>query len=340
MNVDLLVYKDGQPLKTVSVALPVIIGRGKDATFTIKHPLLSRKHCEVFEDSGSVQVRDLASLNGTFVNGSRVDSTSAVDSGSQLKLGAVVMEVQYNGASPEDTIASDHAPEGEAFDLGTVETADTEVMAATPDATEPTPDATEPAPDATEPAPDATEPAPDATEPAPDATAAAPDATEPAPDATAAAPDATEPAPDATAATSDDIPAPSEAAGNMVDLGDFEVLTEAAVDTASSEPAEILDLPDFEESSPDTPPSEEMLDLGDFEVSATAVEEGPAAQDLPSLTDLAGAVDEEPAETAVDTPVPAAQPVAADDPWAAPSEQPKVTVDDDDDLDAFLKDLG
>jgi hypothetical protein len=126
----------------------------------------------------------------------------------------------------------------------------------------------------------------------------------------------------------------------MVDLGDFEVLADAADAPASSEPAEILDLPDFEASTPDTPPSEEMLDLGDFEVSATAVEEGLAAQDLPSLTELAGAVDEEPAETAVDTPVPAAQPVAADDPWAAPSEKPKVTVDDDDDLDAFLKDLG
>lgn len=291
MNVDLLVYKDGQPLKTVSVTLPVIIGRGKDATFTIKHPLLSRKHCEVFEDSGSVQVRDLASLNGTFVNGSRVDSTSAVDSGSQLKLGAVVMEVQYNGASSEDTIASDHASEGEAFDLGTVDTADTEVMASAPAATEPAPAVTEPAPAATEPAPD-------------------------------------------------DKPAPSEAAGNMVDLGDFEVLADATSDTTSSEPAESLDLSDFEVSSPDIPPSEEMLDLGDFEVSATAVEEGLAAQDLPSLTELAGAVDEEPAETAVDTPVPAAQPVAADDPWAAPSEKPKVTVDDDDDLDAFLKDLG
>ena len=318
MNVDLLVYKDGQPLKTVSVTLPVIIGRGKDATFTIKHPLLSRKHCEVFEDSGSVQVRDLASLNGTFVNGSRVESTSAVDSGSQLKLGAVVMEVQYNGASSEDTIASDHASEVEAFDLGTVDTADTEVMAA-PAATEPAPALTESAPAVTEPAPALTEPAPALTEPAPALTESAPALTESAPA---------------------DIPAPSEAAGNMVDLGDFEVLADAADAPASSEPAEILDLPDFEASTPDTPPSEEMLDLGDFEVSATAVEEGLAAQDLPSLTELAGAVDEEPAETAVDTPVPAAQPVAADDPWAAPSEKPKVTVDDDDDLDAFLKDLG
>ena len=235
MNVDLLVYKDGQPLKTVSVTLPVIIGRGTDATFTIKHPLLSRKHCEVFEENGAVQVRDLASLNGTFVNGSRVESTLAVDSGSQLKLGAVVMEVQFNGAVSEDTIASNN--EAEAFDLGTVETAETEVMAA------------------------------------------------------------------------------------------------AESDAAS-------DIPDFEVSSPVSPPPADMLDLGDFEITAPAVEEPQAAQDLPSLTDLAEASATEPAETAVVPPAPAAQPVAADDPWAAPSESPKVAVDDDDDLDAFLKDIG
>ena len=267
MNVDLLVYKDGQPLKTVSVTLPAIIGRGKDVTFTIKHPLLSRKHCEVFEESGSVQVRDLASLNGTFVNGSRVDGIAAVDSGSQLKLGAVVMEVQYNGASSEDTIAADQATAGEAFDLDAVVTADTEVMAGAPD----------------------------------------------------------------------DLPAPSEDAGDMVDLGDFEVLADAA---DSSEPAEALDLADFEVSSPSTPPSEDMLDLGDFEISAPGVKEGPAAQDLPSLTDLAGTDHEEPADTAGNIQVPDPKPAAADDPWAAPSDKPKVTVDDDDDLDAFLKDLG
>ena len=143
MNVDLLVYKDGQPLKTVSVTLPVIIGRGKDATFTIKHPLLSRKHCEVFEENGVVQVRDLTSLNGTFVNSSRVESTLAVDSGSQLKLGSVVMEVQYNGAVSESAITSDH--EAEAFDLGPIDTAETEVMSAASYETEPAPDAT-PAP--------------------------------------------------------------------------------------------------------------------------------------------------------------------------------------------------
>ena len=123
----------------------------------------------------------------------------------------------------------------------------------------------------------------------------------------------------------------------MVDLGDFEVLADAA---DSSVPDEALDLTDFEVSSPDAPPSEEMLDLGEFEISAPSVEEGSAAQDLPSLTDLAGAAPEEPADTAANIQVPDPKPAAADDPWAAPSDKPKVTVDDDDDLDAFLKDLG
>ena len=262
MNVDLLVYKDGQPLKTVRVTLPVIIGRGKDATFTIKHPLLSREHCEVFEENGVVQVRDLTSLNGTFVNGSRVESTLAVDSGSQLKLGSVVMEVQYNGAVSESAITSDH--EAEAFDLGTIDTAETEVMSAASSETEPASDAT---------------------------------------------------------------PAP-------VDLGDFEMSSDVAAEPVAAQPEDAGDLSDFE-VSPASPPSAEMLDLVDFEVAAPAAEEPQAAQDLPSLTDLVEASAAEP----VETPAPAAQPVAAEDAWAAPSEQPKVT-DDDDDLDAFLKDLG
>jgi predicted component of type VI protein secretion system len=262
MNVDLLVYKDGQPLKTVSVTLPVIIGRGKDATFTIKHPLLSRKHCEIFEENGDVQVRDLDSLNGTFVNSSRVENISAVDSGSQLKLGSVVMEVQYNGAVSESAITSDH--EAEDFDLGTIDTAETEVMSAASNETEPAPEAT---------------------------------------------------------------PAP-------VDLGDFEMSPDVAAEPVAAQPAG--DLSDFE-VSPASPPSAEMLDLVDFEGAAPAAEEPQAAQDLPSLTDLVEAPATEPVATPA--PAPAAQPAAAEDAWAAPSEQPKVT-DDDDDLDAFLKDLG
>ena len=278
MNVDLLVYKDGQPLRTVSVSLPVIIGRGTGATFTIKHPLLSRKHCEVFEDNGSIQIRDLASLNGTFVNGKRVDSTASISSGDQIKLGAVVMDIKYSEGQTEGDPAAEQKVEDQedAFDLGAVETADTEVMGSQEIVED---------------------------------TVLLPQED---PDETADFP-------------RDEV---SESAGDesgMVDLGDFEV-SSAATESDAEQPA--LDLADFEVSPPSTPPSDEMLDLGDFEVTAQSAEDS-AAQDRPSLTDLADAV-----PPATETPTEA----TSDDPWSAPAEAAPAPADDDD-LDAFLKDL-
>ena len=36
------------------------------------HPLVSRRHCEVFESGGILMIRDLGSLNGTFVGPTRL----------------------------------------------------------------------------------------------------------------------------------------------------------------------------------------------------------------------------------------------------------------------------
>ena len=96
MNVKLSVIKDGEVYKQLTVALPVVIGRGTEAGLTIKHPLVSRKHCELFAADGSVQVKDLFSLNGTFVGGARVDTQAVVATGSELKLGVVEMTVEFS----------------------------------------------------------------------------------------------------------------------------------------------------------------------------------------------------------------------------------------------------
>ena len=96
MNVKLSVIKDGEVYKQLTVALPVVIGRGTEAGLTIKHPLVSRKHCELFAADGAVQVKDLFSLNGTFVGGERVDTQAVVATGSELKLGVVEMTVEFS----------------------------------------------------------------------------------------------------------------------------------------------------------------------------------------------------------------------------------------------------
>jgi len=121
MNVDFTVFKEGQPLKTISVGLPVVIGRGTDSSLTIKHPLLSRRHCEVYEEAGQVLVRDLASLNGTFVNDVRVETALPLVSGAQLKLGAVEMQVVFEGGTSADVSEAD-------FEMGAVAAAQTEPM--------------------------------------------------------------------------------------------------------------------------------------------------------------------------------------------------------------------
>lgn len=56
----------------VKLRLPTIIGRGRSSGIMVPHPLVSRQHCEVYEQDGRLMVRDLGSLNGTFVGQEKV----------------------------------------------------------------------------------------------------------------------------------------------------------------------------------------------------------------------------------------------------------------------------
>ena len=127
MNVKLSVIKDGEVYKQLTVALPVVIGRGTEAGLTIKHPLVSRKHCELFAADGAVQVKDLFSLNGTFVGGERVDTQAVVATGSELKLGVVEMTVEFSEVSDALSTAVHQAQEP-ASEVVAPETADLETV--------------------------------------------------------------------------------------------------------------------------------------------------------------------------------------------------------------------
>jgi pSer/pThr/pTyr-binding forkhead associated (FHA) protein len=72
--------------------LPAVIGRGRDADMTLAHPLASRHHCELYDVDGTLCVRDLGSLNGTFVGDFRV-TEAALESGDLLIVGGAKFEV-------------------------------------------------------------------------------------------------------------------------------------------------------------------------------------------------------------------------------------------------------
>jgi predicted component of type VI protein secretion system len=92
--------KRGKPPKTFELKLPLVIGRGDKATFRIPHGRISRRHCELLEENGTVYVRDLGSTNGTMLKGTMLPSRTKtrVPSGSLLSLGGLIFRVEYQGS--------------------------------------------------------------------------------------------------------------------------------------------------------------------------------------------------------------------------------------------------
>ena len=68
---------------------PKTIGRATGADFIVDAALISRVHCRltVLAD-GALEVKDLDSTNGTFVNGTRVE-TARVAPGDMIQVGRV-----------------------------------------------------------------------------------------------------------------------------------------------------------------------------------------------------------------------------------------------------------
>lgn len=62
------------------------IGRSTGAEFIVDAALVSRLHCQLTATADSLQVKDLGSTNGTFVNGKRVNTADLKD-GDWLSVG-------------------------------------------------------------------------------------------------------------------------------------------------------------------------------------------------------------------------------------------------------------
>ena len=64
------------------------IGRSPGAEFIVDAALVSRLHCQLTATTDSLQVTDLGSTNGTFVNGTRVQKAT-LHEGDRLSVGRV-----------------------------------------------------------------------------------------------------------------------------------------------------------------------------------------------------------------------------------------------------------
>ena len=68
------------------------IGRSSGAEFIVEAALVSRLHCQLTATTHLLEVKDLDSTNGTFVNGARVQ-TAILKAGDTLSVGRVDLRV-------------------------------------------------------------------------------------------------------------------------------------------------------------------------------------------------------------------------------------------------------
>ncbi len=69
------------------------VGRATRADFIVDAALVSRLHCRITADDESLEVTDLSSTNGTYVNGKRIERAK-LKNGDRLRVGRVELKVE------------------------------------------------------------------------------------------------------------------------------------------------------------------------------------------------------------------------------------------------------
>jgi len=87
------------------------VGRGKEADVRLRDERLSRVHFIVTQNEKETNIRDNDSTNGTFLNGSRLESTTALQNGSVIRAGRAVFVYM------EDAVHFLEPPPAERFDM-------------------------------------------------------------------------------------------------------------------------------------------------------------------------------------------------------------------------------
>ncbi len=84
------------------------IGRAEDCNLRPYSDLISRHHCAILVDQGSVLVRDFGSKNGTVINGERVRTEQELKNGDRLQVGDLEFEVQLIVELPGKKLSKVH----------------------------------------------------------------------------------------------------------------------------------------------------------------------------------------------------------------------------------------
>jgi DNA-binding CsgD family transcriptional regulator len=81
-------------------------GRGHKCAIHLADLSVSRDHAELARAGDRLSIRDLQSLNGTFVNGIKVIEEAPLITGDRIRMGRVTLEVVASPADPDEDTTS------------------------------------------------------------------------------------------------------------------------------------------------------------------------------------------------------------------------------------------
>jgi predicted component of type VI protein secretion system len=130
MDVRFVVIAPASVKRSVTVRLPILVGRSDEARFRLRQDSVSRRHCEFFIEDDAVHVRDLGSTNGTFLDGAEIaaDTATVVPPGAVVQVGGMAFRVDYEsaarGSTDDDTVPLAAVEEAEAAEAEEAEEAE------------------------------------------------------------------------------------------------------------------------------------------------------------------------------------------------------------------------
>ena len=75
-------------------ASAILIGRAPSCTLVLDDDYSSSRHARIYPEAGQWYVEDLGSTNGTFLDGTKVESSMPIRLGAPVRIGQSVIELQ------------------------------------------------------------------------------------------------------------------------------------------------------------------------------------------------------------------------------------------------------
>jgi len=90
-----VIVEGGNKGETASLEdAPLLIGRGNDAAIRLDDDYASTRHARIASSGDQWYVEDLGSTNGTYVGSSRITQATALQLGTQVRIGKTILELR------------------------------------------------------------------------------------------------------------------------------------------------------------------------------------------------------------------------------------------------------